>query len=164
MKNKNKKEYKTLLSALAYGSTEDAQKILLNSGEKKADSYEELEFKLAKLYSATTDKISLEKQFAEIHPHSKFILRYLCTPKKEELKKVIKEGVRSEDIQADETEFTPPTIVEMKSNASGDCQCAACQANVNSSFGVNNNSKINLQMLCLVSIVAIVGLVVLNRK
>ena len=52
----------------------------------------------------------------------------------------------------------------MNSNASGECQCAACQANVNSSFGVNNNSKINLQMLCLVSIVAIVGLVVLNRK
>jgi hypothetical protein len=164
MKNKNKKEYKSLLSALAYGSTDNAQKILLDSGEKKADSYEELEFKLAKLYSAATDKISLEKQFAEIHPHSKFILRYLCPPKKEELKKVIKEGVRSENIQADETEFTPPTIVEMNSNASGECQCAACQANVNSSFGVNNNSKINLQMLCLVSIVAIVGLVVLNRK
>jgi hypothetical protein len=160
MKNKNKKEYKSLLSALAYGSTDNAQKILLDSGEKKADSYEELEFKLAKLYSAATDKISLEKQFAEIHPHSKFILRYLCPPKKEEQKK----EVREEDIQTDKTELAPPTIVEMSSNASGECQCAACQANVNSSFGVNNNSKINLQMLCLVSIVAIVGLVVLNRK
>jgi hypothetical protein len=164
MKNKNKKEYKTLLSALAYGSTEDAQKILLDSGEKKADSYEELEFKLAKLYSAATDKISLEKQFAEIHPHSKFLLRYLCPPKKEKPKEEVREEVREEDIQTDKTEFAQPRIVEMSSNASGECQCAACQANVNGSFGVNNNSKINLQMLCLVSIVAIVGLVVLNRK
>lgn len=157
-KNGNKKEYKTLLSALAFGSTDEAQKILSDNGIKEADSYEELEYNLAKLYSNATDKVAIEKQFAEIHPHSKFILKYL-SPKIEP--KEDKE-VRKEDLQTMETEITPPTVVEMSSNASGSscgCGCSSAEGTV----AIQQN-KIDYNALALVSIVAIVGIVMIAKK
>jgi hypothetical protein len=156
-KNGNKKEYKTLLSALAFGSTDEAQKILLNNGMKEANTYEELEYDLAKLYSTATDKIKIEKQFAEIHPHSKFILKYL-SPKIEPNTK----EVRKEDLQTMETETTPPTIVEMSSSLSGNscsCGCSSAEGTV----AIQQN-KIDYNALALVSIVAIVGIVMIAKK
>jgi hypothetical protein len=154
-KNGNKKEYKTLLSALAFGSTDEAQKILVDNGMKEADTYEELEYNLAKLYSNSTDKIKIEKQFAEIHPHSKFILKYLSPKVEPDTKEV-----RKEDLQTMETETTPPTIVEMSSNASGksDCGCSSADG------VVSTQPKIDYNALALVSIVAIVGLVIIAKK
>ena len=158
MKNKkqNKKEYKTLLSALAFGSTDEAQKILAKNGIEEADSYEELEYNLAKLYSNATDKLAIEKQFAEIHPHAKFILKYL-SPK---IEPIVNE-VRKEDLQTMETELTPPTIVEMSSNASGSCGCGCSSAE--GTVEIQQN-KIDYNALALVSIVAIVGIVMIAKK
>ncbi len=156
-KNGNKKEYKTLLSALAFGSTDEAQKILANNGIKEADSYEELEYNLAKLYSNATDKLEIEKQFAEIHPHAKFILKYLSP--KTEVKK--ENEVRKEDLQTMETETTPPKIVEMSSNASGGCGCGCSSAE--GTVAIQQN-KIDYNALALVSIVAIVGIVMIAKK
>lgn len=147
-KGKNKQEYKTLLSALAFGSTDESQKILAENNIPEAKTYEELEYKLAKLYSSSNDKIKLEKQFAEIHPHSKFILKYLA-PKKEETPEVI-ETLKSEVAQ--------PQIVEIKSNASGDCGCTS------SAEGETETNKIKIQSLALVSIVAIIGLVIIAKR
>jgi hypothetical protein len=145
-KSKNKKEYKTLLSALAFGATDDAQKILAENNIPEARSYEELEYNLAKLYSATTDKIALEKKFAEIHPHSKFILKYLA-PKKEE---------RPEVIEAIKSEVAQPQVVELSSNASG-CGCSSAE-------GTTESEKIKLNSLAIVGIVAIIGLVIIAKK
>jgi Sec7-like guanine-nucleotide exchange factor len=158
MKNKkqNKKEYKTLLSALAFGATDEAQKILSENGIAEADSYEELEYNLAKLYSSATDKIKIEKQFAEIHPHSKFILKYLSPKVESEAREV-----RKEDLQTMETETTPPTIVEMSSNASGNCACGCSSAE--GTVAIQQN-KIDYNALALVSLVAIVGLVIIAKK
>jgi len=158
MKNKkqNKKEYKTLLSALAFGATDEAQKILAENGIAEVDSYEELEYNLAKLYSNATDKIKIEKQFAEIHPHSKFILKYLSPKVEPEAREV-----RKEDLQTMETETTPPTIVEMSSNASGTCACGCSSAE--GTVAIQQN-KIDYNALALVSIVAIVGLVIIAKK
>jgi hypothetical protein len=158
MKNKkqNKKEYKTLLSALAFGATDEAQKILAENGIAEVDSYEELEYNLAKLYSNATDKIKIEKQFAEIHPHSKFILKYLSPKVEPEAREV-----RKEDLQTMETETTPPTIVEMSSNASGGCSCGCSSAE--GTVAIQQN-KIDYNALALVSIVAIVGLVIIAKK
>jgi hypothetical protein len=155
-KTKNKKEYKTLLSALAFGSTDEAQKILADNGMREADSYEELEYNLAKLYSNATDKIKIEKQFAEIHPHSKFILKYLSPKVEPDTKEV-----RKEDLQTMETETTPPTIVEMSSNASGSCGCGCSSAE--GTVAIQQN-KIDYNALALVSIVAIVGIVMIAKK
>ena len=149
MKDKrNKAEYKTLLSVLAHGATDDAQKILVKNNIPEATTYEELEYNLAKIYSNTTDKIALEKNFAEIHPHSKFILKYLSP------KPVVEEKKEPQEVV--EFETTQPTIVEMKSDASGDCGC-------HSSAEGFVGSKIDVNTLALVSIVAIVGLVIVTR-
>jgi hypothetical protein len=153
-KTKNKKEYKTLLSALAFGSTDEAQKILADNGMNEADTYEELEYNLAKLYSNATDKIKIEKQFAEIHPHSKFILKYLSPKVEPDTKEV-----RKEDLQTMETETTPPTIVEMSSNASGSCGCSSAEGTT-----TTQQNKIDYNALALVSIVAIVGIVMIAKK
>jgi hypothetical protein len=154
-KTKNKKEYKTLLSALAFGSTDEAQKILSENGMKEADTYEELEYNLAKLYSNATDKIKIEKQFAEIHPHSKFILKYLSPKVEPDAKEV-----RQEDIQTMETEVTPPKIVELTSNASGGCGCSGADGITTTP----QQNKIDYNALALVSIVAIVGIVMIAKK
>jgi hypothetical protein len=160
-KNGNKKEYKTLLSALAFGSTDEAQKILSDNGIKESDSYEELEYNLAKLYSNATDKLAIEKQFAEIHPHAKFILKYLSP--KTEVKK--EKEVRQEDVQTMETELTPPKIVEMSSNANGSCGCG-CTGACSSAEGTVaiQQNKIDYNALALVSVVAIVGIVMIAKK
>jgi hypothetical protein len=62
-----------------------------------------LEIKLAKLYFDTPDKLAIEKDFAEIHPHKNWILK---RTKVEEVEK--------------------PIVVEepqIKSNADGGCKC-----------------------------------------
>jgi hypothetical protein len=146
---KNKKEYKTLLSVLAHGATDNAQKVLVENGLPEAGTYEELEYNLAKIYSNSNDKIALERHFAEIHPHSAFILKYLV-PKKEENKEI------TEDTQAAETETTTPKVVELTSNASG-CGCSSAEGMV------AEQSKTDYTALALVSIVAIVGLVIITR-
>ncbi len=144
---KNKKEYKTLLSVLAHGATDDAQKVLVENGLPEAGTYEELEFNLAKVYSNSNDKIALEKHFAEIHPHSSFILKYL-TPKK------VAEVV---EVEKSDDSVAPPTIVELKSDASGDCGCSSAEGTT------TPQPKIDVNALALVAIVAIVGLVIVTR-
>ena len=143
----NKKEYKTLLSVLAHGATDDAQKVIVENGLPEAGTYEELEFNLAKVYSNSNDKIALEKHFAEIHPHSAFILKYL-TPKK------VAEVV---EVEKSDVSVTPPTVVELTSNASGDCGCSSAEGST------TPQSKIDVNTLALVAIVAIVGLVIVTR-
>lgn len=151
MKNKNnKKEYKTLLSVLAQGATDEAQKVLVENGLPEATTYEELEFNLAKAYSNTNDKIALERKFAEIHPHSAFILKYLAPKKTEEVEKDI------------ESEDNKPTVVELTSNASGDCGCSSAEGATIAQSQQGN--QIHFNTLALVSIVAIFGLVIISRQ
>ena len=49
-----------------------------------AFSENDLEDKLAKLYSTSNTKLDLEKEFAVIHPHKEFILKY-CMEKQPEI-------------------------------------------------------------------------------
>jgi hypothetical protein len=155
-KSKNKKEYKTLLSALAFGATDEAQKILATNGMKESNTYEELEYNLAKLYANSTDKISLEKEFAKIHPHSKFILKYLA-PK---VPTVDKQELDEGNV---EYENTPPKIVEMTSSANGSCSCG-CSSCSSAEGTIQTPQKIDYNVLALVSVVAIVGLVIIAKK
>lgn len=77
MNDKAKKsEYATLLSVLANASTDKARNLLKKHTGLKATDVKDLEIKLAKLYASSPSKIDLEKEFAEIHPHKEFILKY----------------------------------------------------------------------------------------
>ncbi len=74
-KNKNR-QFKTLLSTLANGSEIDARKLLKKHTGKDAENTQDLEVKLARLYTESTSKPELEKEFVDIHPHKGFILKY----------------------------------------------------------------------------------------
>jgi hypothetical protein len=69
-----KKKEITLMTVLAYESTSDAQKLLKKYGREPAKGYADLEIKLANLYFDTPDKVQLEKELAEIHPHKIWLL------------------------------------------------------------------------------------------
>ena len=73
-KQQPKKKDITLMTVLAYESTADAQKLLKKYGREPAKGYTDLEVKLANLYFDTPDKVQLEKELAEIHPHKKWLL------------------------------------------------------------------------------------------
>lgn len=81
----DKKKRITLLGVIANGSTSEARKLLKKYDQPDATNHEDLEYKLTKLYYNTPDKLQIEKELAEIHPHKEFILKYNAPePKKEE--------------------------------------------------------------------------------
>ena len=81
-KSQKQKEYRTLLSVLANASTDKARQLLMNHTGQDASDTNDLQVKLARLYAVSTSKHDIEKEFAEIHPHKDFILKY--AKKKEE--------------------------------------------------------------------------------
>lgn len=87
-----KREYKTLLSVLANGSTENARALLKKHSGQDAKDTRDLEVKLAKVYAHSPRKIDIEKEFAEIHPHKDFILKYLA-PKPEKKEEKVEQKV-----------------------------------------------------------------------
>jgi len=173
MKTKNKKnEYKTLLSALAYGSPEDSQNLVIKYGGEKAKDYEELEYKLAQIYAKTPDKLEIEKEFASIHPHSKFILKYL-SPKKEirPLEPMVEKTINTSEgsklvknILVHDGYENADGVSEQTSN----CQCCRCNCNkVSNADGistVSNEKKMNFDSLVLFGIIAIVGIVSITKN
>jgi hypothetical protein len=147
MAKSKKKEYKSLLSLLATSSPEEAVTLIIKEGGEKPRNTGEIEFKLAKVYAASTRKPELEKKFAEMHPHKNFILKYL-TPK-EEPKEVVKEVIVSDN--------TIP--------ADGRCGCNRCKCgcqNYSNADGSQDNKptkdNTTVIVLGLVSIVAIVSM------
>lgn len=72
----------SLLTLLANEATSDARKLLLKHGKKDAVNHADLEKKLTELYFESTDKkLELEKEMAQIHPHRKWLLKYVEQPK-----------------------------------------------------------------------------------
>jgi hypothetical protein len=82
-KNKQRVEYKTLLSVLANGSPDNARQLLKKHSGQDATDSKDLEVKLARVYALSPIKYEIEKEFAEIHPHKDFILKYLAPKPKE---------------------------------------------------------------------------------
>ena len=66
----------SFLKVLAQGSSDKARDLLKKYGRGDAANYKDLEEKLAKLYQTHPDKIELEKEFIEIHPHKEFLKKY----------------------------------------------------------------------------------------
>tara|TARA_R110000868_G_scaffold46244_2_gene152927 strand:- start:1347 stop:1877 length:531 start_codon:yes stop_codon:yes gene_type:complete len=107
-KNNGGKKDITLMTLLANESTADARNLLKKYNKPDALNTGDLEVKLAELYYSAPDKIVLEKDMAEIHPHKKWLLKYIAPPI-EEAQKDIKQIEKGND-----------TIL---SNADGGCGC-----------------------------------------
>lgn len=112
-KSNAKKKEITLMTLLANDATSDSRKLLKKHGRSDASDHEDLEAKLAQLYLDSSDKISLEKEMAQIHPHRKWLEKYI-EPKIEIQEKIVE--IKSEP--------------EKKSNVDGDsnCGCSTCRA------------------------------------
>jgi len=94
---KKKKPQISLITLLAYQRTPQLRALLKKYGIEDAKNYSDLEVKIAQLYSNSDNKMEMEKEFAELHPHKSFILKHLApkekTPEevKEEMLKFAKE-------------------------------------------------------------------------
>ncbi len=168
-KNNKQKKYKTLLSVLANGSTDDARALLIKNSGEDAKNEQDLESKLARMYANSSSKIDIEKQFAEIHPHKDFILKYVKP--KEELQhiKPLDAPIVSEEKIVDSGKMV--IAHDGYSNASGDNNCPAlcpCMANKYSNATGDsqplNNSNQTIIVLGLVSVVAIFGMVLYLKQ
>lgn len=113
--NSDKQEI-TLMTLLANESTSDARKLLKKYNKPDANSFQDLEVKLAKLYYEAPDKLVIEKEMADIHPHKNWLVKTLKPFEKEEEKEV-----KIEDKKEPEK--------EIKSNMEGQgCGCSKCRA------------------------------------
>lgn len=192
MSNK-KNEYKTLLSVLANGSEDDARKLLKKESGKTADDTEDLEIKLARMYAESPNKIDLERKFAEIHPHKKFIMKYLSTEKESEKKPeekkidiIVNTPENKEKIEKIENvekqnfsghapcgnpncEFCKRYFSEASGNSNA-CGCSSfnsysnCEGASTSSKLSDNSAILIIGMVSIVGIVAIVSYLKTNNR
>ena len=94
------------MTLLANEATANSRKLLKKYNKADAKDCADLEVKLAQLYFGTPDKLAIEKDFAEIHPHKDWILKRT---------------------KVEEVEIPKPVEVEQpKSSAEGDCGNPNC--------------------------------------
>jgi len=160
---RQKKQYKTLLSVLASGSTPEARRLLKECTGEDAFSEQDLESKLARLYTDSTSKLDLEKDFADIHPHKDFILKYCVTksiaPMDEPIN-VNKLNTSNTEVVKQVEIITSPTKKETENPTEGRACACGCGRYSNAEGGETPQSvKLNftIAVLGIVGIVAIVG-------
>jgi competence CoiA-like predicted nuclease len=157
-KKRKSRQYRTLLSVLSSGSTPEARVLLKKYTGEDAFSENDLEDKLAKLYSTSNTKLDLEKEFAVIHPHKEFILKY-CMEKQPDID-INKLNTGNTEIVKQVEIITPPTKEQIENPTEGKACTCGCQkyANADGDSGSGMNSaNLTLAVLGLVSIVAIAG-------
>lgn len=189
---KKSKQYKTLLSVLANGSTDKARALLIKYSGEDAQNTKDLEEKLARTYALSTSKRDIEKEFAEIHPHKDFILKYIqpikeVTPLQPDAteKSVANESTKSvvvHDGYANASGHAPCGNPNCKycnryfSNCEGNASCS-CNKSSNacgcSGFDSYNNAigeptsapnNQTIMVVGMVSVVAILGILVYFNK
>jgi len=162
--NKYKKRV-TLLGVIANGSTADARKLLQKYKQPDALNHKDLEYKLTKLYQSEDDKLALEKDLAEIHPHKEFILKY-NQPKVDE---IIKEPLPVEETTMEEKSSSTcscgnPNCPNNNSNycgfsrMNGYSNACGCSNFSNDPSPTVNNTNNGLMVLGLVGIITIFAL------
>lgn len=167
MGQKIKKPPITITELLAINKTADCRKLLQKHGVEDAKNYEDLQDKLVELYRSTPDKRELEKQVALMHPHKEFILKYCAPPVK------IPEDIKVGPGQApsSDTGTTQVSVNDFKGDEgnrgeSKQRHSCACGCGGHSGFdGPGQSAKQqDLQLLALVSMVAIVALIIYSKK
>jgi hypothetical protein len=115
-KIKPKKPKVPLMELYAYNATIPSRQLLRKHGVADAIGYLDLQQKLTDLYQSKDDKITIEKEFAEIHPHKDFILKYLSPPPVVTTVKVAEpisaaEGTKTIDIPTQNIQALNPNIL-----------------------------------------------------
>lgn len=157
--NKQKREYKTLLLVLANGNPTGASALLKKYSGETAQNTQDLANKLERAYVLAPYKKDIEKEFADIHPHKNFILKYT------EPKVIIKEVVTDLGKEPAIVKLPEPIqlpVAEVKSNVSGDdnCPCSKCSGSFSNASG-NITEPINVgvdKTALVVTVIALFGL------
>lgn len=154
-----------MLSLLANASTSDARRLLIQQTGEDARNKQELVQKLAQMYASSTNKLDLERQMADIHPHKDFLMKYVA----------VSNNNPPVTVTTTETNPNPVDVATEKtvfiSNADG-CQCNCCRAgtqetksNASGEVTVAPPPRDNTALIVgMVSIVAIFGLVVYMKE
>ena len=154
--HKAKKREITLMTVLANEATNKSQAILQKYNQSKAQSYQELEMKLAELYfKPKMDKVLLEKELAEIHPHKEWMIRTLELGTKPDLEKYELKTVKNSPGKKITTE-----CIDEKCE---DDNCAIHGSEKTSSFTGSQQSnsqslRSNIEIIGLVGVVGLLGL------
>lgn len=168
MGQKVKKPNITITELLSVNKTADCRKMLKRHGIDDAKNYEDLQDKLIKLYQTTPDKKQFEKEVAGMHPHKDFILKY-CAPSvavPSDIKvgpgePISKDGGTTK-ITVDDYSVNEGMRSENKLPYSCACGCGA-HSNFSGDGRGQSISK-DIQLLALVSMVAIVALIIHSKK
>ena len=170
--NRKNVQYATLLSVLAQGSTDGARSILKKYSGQDAKNLTDLEVKLANMYSNSPKKLDIEKDFADIHPHKDFILKY-NQPKPIVVEKVVeKEPIKSEVVLSTSNFDGHPPCGNpncprcnkfFNCDGNPNCSCnkssSACGCGGSSSFeGETNILKMPNTQLMIVGVVGVVAI------
>lgn len=150
---RNKKAPKTditLMTLLAYEATKDSRDLLRKYGKPDASNRKDLEGKLAELYFSVGDKIQIEKEMAAIHPHRKWLEKYIEPKIVEKTVEVIKETKSSADATIVET--TP--INKNYSNCCGNSYFDGGQGRM---FTLESKNNMN-DYVGLIALVAVIGI------
>lgn len=82
----SRKQEITLMTLLANEAAKESAGVLEKYNKPKAKNHADLEVKLAELYFDQPDKIQIEKELAEIHPHKKWLVKSLQLVSKDDVK------------------------------------------------------------------------------
>jgi hypothetical protein len=170
-KTNKQKKYKTLLSVLANGSTDEARALLIKNSGEDAKNEQDLETKLARMYANSSSKIDIEKQFAEIHPHKDFILKYIKA-EVPVVKKLDAPVVTEKILDSGTMPVTNDDFSSCGGNPNCNCNkmrpcCGMNENNYSNATGdiqPTNNVNQTALVLGLVSVVAIFGMVLYLKQ
>jgi hypothetical protein len=99
----SRKQEITLMTVLANEAAKDSAEILAKYNKPKAKNHTDLEVKLAELYFEQPDKLQIEKELAEIHPHKKWLVKSLNLVNKDDVK--CKKCEKADEKQAETTKL-----------------------------------------------------------
>jgi hypothetical protein len=151
MRSSDKREI-TLMTILANEATADSRKLLKAYGKPDAKNHIDLEQKLAELYFNSTDKVQIEKEMAAIHPHKKWLEKYI---KPEE--KVVETKVEETTSNADGCSCDY-CREQRKAYNRASCPCAM-NRNWERMSNVEGITETNQQKLSAIDLVGPIGLV-----
>lgn len=137
-----------IMELLAYNSSVPARQILKKYGKADATGYKDLQIRLENLYKETIDKIQLEKELVDIHPHKELILRYLSPTPPVDTKVIVKE---------------PTSACEGNPNCGCNKKMSSAEGLVVQPELIKTGVNTDL-LISSVAIVAIVGLVIYSLK
>lgn len=122
-KQNPKSDYKdiNIFTLLSNEATKDAEKLLAKYGKQKASGYNDLETKLTDVYFKTPQKVEMEREMVEIHPHKNWILKHI---KPNETREITKDITNENRVSEHGIEIEPVGYLK----AEGDCDCPECQA------------------------------------